>query len=355
MKKGIVLELDEEFVTVLTPEGEFLRLKKEKECEIGEEVKANAVGRPFPFRRRSFRYALISVLTAATVLLATWIQWPSNAVYAYMSIDINPSIEAGVDAELRVLTLKAYNEEGKKVLAALPSWKRQPFSSVTKQIIALSEQKGYLKKGGEVLITTVERERDASSARKLSAALAEIQRSVADDRIVITTANSTMAVRNQAVKRGMTTGKLLQIEKKVKPAAPASVRSADGNGRKGEGWKDKAKGGEKENKMPAVKEQPTQQPSKKQNHNESNPKPSKNEKQPPRKQKHSHPTKGSLSPEKESYVKWKSHGNARPLRPGAHYEKKKGNGGDSGKEGHRRQADVHRHLKAMDAKTKKAE
>ncbi|OXB86565.1 hypothetical protein B9L19_13660 [Geobacillus thermocatenulatus] len=31
VKKGIVLELGEEFVTVLTPEGEFLRLKKEKE------------------------------------------------------------------------------------------------------------------------------------------------------------------------------------------------------------------------------------------------------------------------------------------------------------------------------------
>ncbi len=351
-----MLELDEEFVTVLTPEGEFLRLKKEKECEIGEEVKANAVGRPFPFRRRSFRYALISVLTAAAVLLATWIQCPSNTVYAYMSIDINPSIEAGVDAKLRVLTLKAYNEEGKKILAALPSWKNEPFSSVTKQIIALSEQKGYLKAGGEVLITTVEKEHNTSSARRLSAELAEIQRAVADDRIVITAANSTMDMRKRAVERGMTTGKLLQIEKKVKLASPASVRSAHSNGRKGEDGKDKDNGRKKGNQTPAVKEQPAQQPPKKQNYNESKPKPLKNEKQLPSKQKHSDSIQGSLSPEKESDVKPKSHGNARPLRPGAHDEAKKaanGRGGDEKDE--RRPAHIDHQQKRMNPKMKKAE
>nr|WP_236620385.1 hypothetical protein [Geobacillus thermodenitrificans] len=58
-----------------------------------------------------------------------------------MSIDINPSIETGVDDELRVLTLKAYNEEGKHVIAALTSWKHEPFSAVAKQIIELSEKR----------------------------------------------------------------------------------------------------------------------------------------------------------------------------------------------------------------------
>lgn len=341
-----MLELDEEFVTVLTPEGEFLRLKKEKECEIGEEVKANAVGRPFPFRRRSFRYALISVLTAATVLLATWIQWPSNAVYAYMSIDINPSMEAGVDAELRVLTLKAYNEEGKKVLAALPSWKRQPFSSVTKQIIALSEQKGYLKKGGEVLITTVERERDASSARKLSAALAEIQRSVADDRIVITTANSTMAVRNQAVKRGMTTGKLLQIEKKVKPASSTSTKPDKGNGQVGKS----------EKKASPSKGRKLEQPAQvKQKHREQKTKQQKKEKQMPHERKNPDSNKESSPSGREIPPKKGSHGSARPSRLGGHYATKKTADDDRNNKKDRRQADVRRHLKAMDAKMKKAE
>ncbi|QNU24398.1 anti-sigma factor domain-containing protein [Geobacillus zalihae] len=346
MKKGIVLELDEEFVTVLTPEGEFLRLKKEKEWEVGEEIEASAVKKLLPFHRRSFRYALVSALAAAVLLVTTWIQWPSDAVYAYMSIDINPSMEAGVDAELRVLTLKAYNEEGKKVLTALPSWKRQPFSSVAKQIIALSEQKGYLKKGGEVLITTVERERDASSARKLSAALADIQRSVADNRIVITTANSTMAVRNQAVKRGMTTGKLLQIEKKVKPASSTSTKPDKGNGQVGKS----------EKKASPSKGRKLEQPAQvKQKHREQKTKQQKKEKQMPHERKNpglnkeSSPSGREIPPKKGE--SWK-----RPsIAVGGHYATKKTADDDRNNKKDRRQADVHRHLKAMNSKTKKAE
>lgn len=78
-----------------------------------------------------------------------------------------------------------------------------------------------------MLIATVEKEHNDSSARKLSAELAEIQRSVANERIVITTVNSTMEVRNRAAKQGMTTGKLLQIQKKqnrLRPHPPSRIK-----------------------------------------------------------------------------------------------------------------------------------
>lgn len=343
-----MLELDEEFVTVLTPEGEFLRVKKEGECEIGEEIEAGVVKKPFPFHRRSFRYAVVSALVAAVLLITTWVQWPSDAVYAYMSIDINPSIEAGVDDELHVLTLKAYNEEGKNVLAALPSWKNETFSAVAKQIIALSEQKGYLNEGGEVLITTVEKEHDASSARKLSAELAEIRRSVADDRIVITTANSTMEVRSRAAERGMTTGKLLQIEKKAKPASSTSVKPNKGKGQ----------GGREEKKTSSPKGQKREQPQSKQKHDEQKSKQQKKEKQPPHERKNSGSNKENSPSDKEISPKGKNHGNARPSRPGGHYVEKKEAGGrpdGSGQKERHEPTRPDRQPEAMDSKTKKAE
>jgi hypothetical protein len=306
VKKGIVLELDEEFVTVLTPEGEFLQVKKEGEYEIGEEIEARVVKKPFPFRRRSFRYAAVSVVAAAVLLVVTWLQWPSDSVYAYMSIDINPSIEAGVDGELRVLTLKAYNEEGKKVMASLPPWKERNFSDVAKQIIALSEQKGYLNKGGEVLITAVEKEHDSSSAQKLSAELAKIQQSVADDHIVVTTAKSTMEVRNQAAKKGMTTGKLLQIEKKATPASPVPAKLKK---------KEKGQSEKKNNQMSAPKQpKPQLSPRKQEKDEKPQPKQKGKEKQPYQELKN-HPANGEQPPKKS--------GNARPSRPGGHYVKKK--------------------------------
>ncbi|OQP00774.1 hypothetical protein BSK33_13200 [Geobacillus sp. 44B] len=219
MKKGIVLELDEEFVTLLTPEGEFIQVKKEDEYEIGEEIEAKMVKKPY-VRHRSFRYAAVSLIAAAVLLIATLFRFPSNEVYAYMSIDINPSIEVGVDEQLKVLKLKAYNEEGEKIVSQLSRWKNEAFVVITKEIIELSMKKGYLQKGGQVLITTVERKHRAASSRKLSTELMKIQHSYQQKNIIVKTEESTMEVRNKAVEKGMTTGKLLQMEQKMKAVSP---------------------------------------------------------------------------------------------------------------------------------------
>ncbi|GLH63521.1 anti-sigma factor domain-containing protein [Parageobacillus sp. G301] len=224
MKKGIVLELDEEFVTLLTPEGEFIQVKKDGDYEIGEEIEAQVIKRPI-VRRRSFRYVITSLVAAVVLLVTTSLHFPSNEVYAYMSIDINPSIEVGVDEQLKVLKLKAYNEEGKRVVSQLSHWKKKKFVDITMEIIELSMQKGYLQEGGQVLITTVERKHRAASSRELSTELKKIQHSYQQKNIIVKTEESTMEVRNKAVKKGMTTGKLLEIEQKMKVVSPESTKA----------------------------------------------------------------------------------------------------------------------------------
>uniref|UniRef100_C5D7F6 Conserved hypothetical membrane associated protein n=1 Tax=Geobacillus sp. (strain WCH70) TaxID=471223 RepID=C5D7F6_GEOSW len=224
MKKGIVLELDEEFVTLLTTEGEFIQVKKDGDYEIGEEIEAQVIKRPI-VRCRSFRYVITSLVAAVVLLVTTLFHFPSNEVYAYMSIDINPSIEVGVDEQLKVLKLKAYNEEGKRIVSQLSHWKKKEFVDITMEIIELSMQKGYLQEGGQVLITTVERKHRAASSRELSTELKKIQHSYQQKNIIVKTEESTMEVRNKAVKKGVTTGKLLQIEQKMKTVSPESTKA----------------------------------------------------------------------------------------------------------------------------------
>jgi hypothetical protein len=224
VKKGIVLELDEEFVTLLTPEGEFIQVKKEKDYEIGEEIEARVMKKPIVCRR-SFRYVITSLVAAVALLVATLFHFPSSEVYAYMSIDINPSIEVGVNEQLKVLKLKAYNKEGKKIISQLSHWRKKAFVDITEEIIELSMKKGYLQKGGQVLITTVERKHRAASLRELSTELTKIQHLYQQKNIIVKTEESTMEVRNKAVKKGMTTGKLLQIEQKIKSVSPKEKKT----------------------------------------------------------------------------------------------------------------------------------
>ena len=51
------------------------------------------------------------------VFMITFIPFINNdKVYAYMSIDINPSFEIGIDDQLKVISLDPLNEEAEKLL-----------------------------------------------------------------------------------------------------------------------------------------------------------------------------------------------------------------------------------------------
>lgn len=213
MKKGIVLEVDDDFVTLLTPEGEFVQVKNEHDCEIGEEIEGRVMGKPI-VRHHSLRYVILSLVAACVLIFATLFHLPSNEVYAYMSIDINPSVEIGVNEQLQVLKIQAYNREGKDIVSRLSDWNKKKFVDVTREIIELSMKRGYLQKGGQVLIATVEKEHHRNSSHELSTELTKIQRSYQQKNIVVKTTTSTMGVRKEAIKKGITTGKFLQIEKK---------------------------------------------------------------------------------------------------------------------------------------------
>ncbi len=219
MKKGIVLEVDDEFVILLTPEGEFIKIKKEGAYEIGQEIgkvpMRRQKGKLSFFRYHPIKVALTSVVAVCLLVLTLFSNSASNEVYAYMSIDMNPSIELAVNEDLKVLNIKGYNQEGKDIVSRLSNWKEKKFVDITKEIIRLSMKRGYLQEGEEVLITTVEKEKSHSSAQQLTKELSEMKKSYQTKNIVVKTETSTVAVRNEAVKKGFTTGRFLRLTKKT--------------------------------------------------------------------------------------------------------------------------------------------
>jgi hypothetical protein len=220
MKKGIVLEVDDDFVTLLTPDGEFVQIKKEGSYQIGQEIERIPMQRQKTkktfFRFSSFKLAVASIAAVCLLVLSLFSSSTSNAVYAYLSIDINPSIELTVNKKLEVINIRGYNQDGKKLVANLSDWKEKKFVDVTKKIIELSMKNGYLQEGEEVLITTVEREANRSSSQRLTKELDEVKRSYQKQDIVVTTEKSTLELRKEAVEKGFTTGKYMRLTEKAK-------------------------------------------------------------------------------------------------------------------------------------------
>jgi hypothetical protein len=223
MKKGIVLEVDDDFVTLLTPDGEFVQIKKEGSYQIGQEIEGIPMRRqktkkPF-FHFSSFKLAVASIAAVCLLVLSLFSSVTSNEVYAYLSIDINPSIELMINKKLEVINIRGYNQDGKKLVANLSDWKEKKFVDVTKKIIELSMKNGYLHKGEEVLITTVEKKANRSSSQRLAKELDEVKRSYQKQDIVVTTKKSTLELRKEAIEKGFTTGKymrLIEKENKIK-------------------------------------------------------------------------------------------------------------------------------------------
>ncbi|MDF0728448.1 anti-sigma factor domain-containing protein [Cytobacillus sp. S13-E01] len=225
MKKGVIMEVNHDFLIMMTPEGEFLKAKNQNHhYEIGEEldffpvtvdnVRETPKQRYFQFSKLKlafvgFAAALLFLLTFIPNLIAT-------PVYAYMSIDINPSFEIGVDDRLRVISLEALNTDGDNILKDYTSWKKQDVEMVAETIINKSREEGYLAEGEEVLITTVLNEKKVED---VSIALAKELESIStvyeSEKIAITAVESDKETREKAQKQGVSTGRLLQLENKL--------------------------------------------------------------------------------------------------------------------------------------------
>src|SRR3954451_10914450 len=158
------MEINERFLTILTPEGEFLRTQRlNQPYQIGQEIEFFSVEQEE--RKKSFFISTVStfkgrmVLTTALAVMLVFISiipfYQNNQVYAYMSIDINPSIELGVNKNYEVVEIIPYNEDGKKIVNQLGGWKKKDVHDVAREIVHEIKTQGYVKNNHEVVIATV--------------------------------------------------------------------------------------------------------------------------------------------------------------------------------------------------------
>lgn len=131
-KTGIVMDILDSTVVVMTKDGQFRKLPYTPGMEIGVEVvwrESDYAGPPASSKRRKGilykpawqRYGVAgiaaSLLLAAGVWLSSSILMPQKAeAYAYVSVDINPSVILVVDKQMHVLSTQPGNADGATLL-----------------------------------------------------------------------------------------------------------------------------------------------------------------------------------------------------------------------------------------------
>ncbi|WP_423801551.1 anti-sigma factor domain-containing protein [Neobacillus sp. SAB-20_R2A] len=224
MKKGIIMEMDDFFLTLLTPEGEFLRAKRLKQSySIGEEITFYPVEGKNQLRYLSSIKKVAKMKTvwaaAAAVLLFSGSFIPmyqNNKAYAYMSIDVNPSIELGINKKMQVVELTGYNPEGKKIISHLDDWEKQDVTKVTEEILSEIGKEGYFKTNKHVIISTVPTSQmEKKEEQKLETDIKEITKVVSEQQLAYTVLSGTEKDLETAHEKGVTAGKYKAVNNPV--------------------------------------------------------------------------------------------------------------------------------------------
>lgn len=227
MKRGVVVEYNDDFVTLLTPDGQFLKAKnKEGNYELGEEIsffplmdkreEAATRTRKNYYSPRMARVGIISAVAMIFFMISFLPFFHNEEAYAYMSIDINPSFEVGVDDQLNVISLEPMNEEANKLLKKVSGWEDKPFHEIVDVIVAECKEDGYVYPGKEIVITTVVNEEDEKVQESLQEDIKKIRTSYEKEQMIVKTIEADQDTREKAQKQGVSTGKYIELTNKEK-------------------------------------------------------------------------------------------------------------------------------------------
>ncbi|MFP3123216.1 anti-sigma factor domain-containing protein [Ectobacillus funiculus] len=230
MNKGTVLEIQKKSILLLTRDGRFVKCtKKQGSYAIGQEIiftEEELLPNRTPLFSSPFLKPIFILICCFLISSLFFYDGEQDKVMAYVSVDINPSVEASVDSNLRVLRLEAYNAEGKQILKELTDWQKQPLSDVIEQVINQCQLDGYLRKGTQVALTSVVADNNKAFQQKLGPVLQTVRTKYAKESVSIVHQEGTIQMRENAKESNMSTGTYMKKEKTEKsplliPKAPS--------------------------------------------------------------------------------------------------------------------------------------
>jgi len=207
------------YVTLLTPDGEFVKTKKPNfPYEIGDEIFVRPSSNRFSmFSQQVWKGLAVACAVFVLAFVAIFAVPSNETVHAYVTIDINPSLELGINEELEVIEVNAFNEEAKQILEQIPDYLNQNIFDVTEAIFNKSKEFGYVKEQ-EIVISTFfdESEFEQDKVKELKEGIATLSEDIQKESdVVVEVFDATKTDRISAKDKGLSTGKWIQKQNQV--------------------------------------------------------------------------------------------------------------------------------------------
>jgi len=148
--KGIVLEKDSRRCVLLTPDGQFRKvaLPPNRVIELGQEVALST--------QTNRLWQTILVAASLLVVVVAWQLWGGMVprAVAYVSLDLNPSLELGLDRKNIIVSAAGLNKQGDDLLVACPVISKTIEDGIN-EIIGATVAAGHFSRERNFVVSTV--------------------------------------------------------------------------------------------------------------------------------------------------------------------------------------------------------
>ncbi len=207
--KGVVVKVKNSYCIVLDRDGAYHRVPVSGRSGIRVGAKLEFTSGNW-FNRVKPTLMVASILLLALGFSLYQIAGNPQAV-AYVSLDINPSVELEVSEGLKVLKVNFLNDAAQKMISSLQLQGTDLYTSVSR-IMAEAVREGYLKPGHKnYVLTTVTVINDQQGTVDYDALTRNLEIAVEDRGmdVDILVLSSDLSTRNEATKQGLSPGKLI--------------------------------------------------------------------------------------------------------------------------------------------------
>lgn len=209
------MEIKQGSVIVMTPEGTFLEVQRKiNDCHIGEEIWFASPRRRLAGSSIAMFSSMAAVIAFVIVFVSIFSWVGAKEVVAYVSIDINPSIEIGIDNGHKVRSLVGLNQDGKLLIKGV-QFSGRPLTDVTEDLLRQAENQVLSRGAADIIVASTvvgsnTKLKDDILSLEVKELITEHVRKMHPDQAdqyVVAAFSAPETVREAAANEGISTGK----------------------------------------------------------------------------------------------------------------------------------------------------
>jgi len=213
--KGVVMELNRNCAVVLDENGSFKKINiRGKDLEVGQEVQLDRY-KTFISANHYKTLGFVAALLIMVLASSFPVYFNNNfTASAYVTIDINPSMELVLNSKGKILDVTALNDEAQEVLKVL-NLKNQSLENAIASIAEEAEKMGYVQEDNpEIFVTTVLKNTKAEEKviEGISNAIHKLENNP-NTKAALSVLEGKLEERQEAAKNNISVGKYISLKR----------------------------------------------------------------------------------------------------------------------------------------------